>query len=483
MFPPSSFDPTSLILLFIGKDHPWLPLIILFTVVIQKWGTIKDMYHKTTLFGKTQYTLTGQIFTNIDDQYTYGHLNSSVWALIRYINNVTKENKELLSDAISFKLPLNEVFDNDDLVVIPASKSYIKLTPDIRCQIEINTQNRESARSEKACAIDVTTLSFTLSTTKQFNQITLFMNLVLKEYTEMIDNKNKSQLRICKPSFQKVCRDIDGEDMRYPNFIDFKTNKTFDNLFFDGKDELIKRIDSFVKRDKYNILGLPETLGLLFYGEPGTGKTSCIKAIAKYLDKHLIIVPMNQIKTKKRLEELFFSTKFGIPFDKRIYVFEEIDCNGWENIVKDRKLITENDVSHQETIVEQLTGVLAIGNDKDKKDKDKDNDDKLTLGAILEVIDGLVECPGRVIIMTTNHKEHLDPALLRPGRIDMEIQFKRLRHSHIAEIYKKWYGTYINSEEIRKIPDYKYTQAEISQLLFKYENEPDQFIKKITDHY
>jgi len=475
---PGSFDPTSLVLLLIGKDHPWLPIVILFTVVIQKWGQIKDMYNQTMLFGKTQYTLTGQIFTNIDDMYTYGHLNSSVWAIIKYINKVTKENKELLSSAISFKLPANEVFENDELVVIPSSKSKIQLTSDISCQIQINTQNRESSRSDKTCAIDVTNLSFTLSTTKQFNEITLFMNSILKEYTTMVDNKNKLQLRICKPQFQKGCRDMDGEDMRYPNFIDFKTNKTFDNLFFDGKDELIKRLDSFVKRNKYSVLGLPETLGLLFYGEPGTGKTSCIKAIAKYLDKHLIIVPMNQIKTKKRLEELFFSTKYGIPSDKRIYVFEEIDCNGWENIVKDRRISKDTEPEHKENIIEQISGTLVIETDKDKKDKD--NDDKLTLGAILEVIDGLIECPGRVIIMTTNHKEHLDSALLRPGRIDMEIQFKRLRHSHIAEIFKKWFEKSINYEDIRKIPDYKYTQAEISQLLFKYENDSKGFISEIT---
>jgi chaperone BCS1 len=474
---PGSFDPTSLVLLLIGKDHPWLPIVILFTVVIQKWGQIKDMYNQTMLFGKTQYTLTGQIFTNIDDMYTYGHLNSSVWAIIKYINKVTKENKELLSNAISFKLPANDVFENDELVVIPASKSKIQLTPDISCQIQINTQSRESSRSDKTCAIDVTTLSFTLSTTKQFTEITKFMGNILKEYTTMVDNKNKLQLRICKPQFQKGCRDIDGEDMRYPNFIEFKTNKTFDNLFFDGKDELLKRLDSFVKRDKYNVLGLPETLGLLFYGEPGTGKTSCIKAIAKYLDKHLIIVPMNQIKTRKRLEELFFTTKYGFPSDKRIYVFEEIDCNGWENIVKDRRLIKDSEPDHKENIVEQLSSTIVIETDKDKKDKD--NDDKLTLGAILEVIDGLVECPGRVIIMTTNHKDHLDPALLRPGRIDMEIQFKRLRHSHIAEIFKKWYGYSINYEDLRKIPDYKYTQAEISQLLFKYENDSKGFIDEI----
>jgi len=478
MLSPTSFDPTSLVLLFIGKDHSWLPLIILIIVVIQKWEQIKDIYYNTKLFGTRQYTLTGEIFTNIEFNITHGQLNSSIWAIIYYINKVTKENKELLSSAISFKLPVNEVFGKDEVVVIPASKSKINLTSDILCQIEITTKNRESSRGNNNCSIDIINLSFTLSTTKQFNTIIMFMDTIVQEYTKMVDFKNKAKLLIYKPKFRTTC--TDGEDM-YPSpfYVDFKTNKTFDNLFFDGKDELIKRLDSFVQRSKYDVLGLPETLGLLFYGEPGTGKTSCIKAIAKYLDKHLIIVPMNQIKTKKRLEELFFSASYRIPSDKRIYVFEEIDCNGWENVVKDRSFIKYIEPEHKENIIEKIVDGVNQVTELDKDKKYKDNDDKLTLGAILEVIDGLIECPGRVIIMTTNHKEHLDSALLRPGRIDIQIQFKRLRHCHIVEIFKKWYGTTICYDNIRKIPDYKYTQAEISQLLFKYENDSNGFLTEI----
>lgn len=435
------------------------------------------MYYNTKLFGTRQYTLTGQIFTNIEANVTYGRLNSSIWAIIYYINKVTKDNKELISTAIDFKLPANEVFEKDEVVVIPASKSKFKLTPDILCQIEITTQNRESSRGGNNSQIDIITLSFTLSTTKQFNTILMFINTIVQEYTKMVDCKNKAKLLIYKPTFRDIAG---GEDMYCPiRTVDFKTNKTFDNLFFDGKDELIERLNSFVKRNKYDVLGLPETLGLLFYGEPGTGKTSCIKAIANYLDKHIIIVPMNQIKTKKRLEELFFSKSYYcIPSDKRIYVFEEIDCNGWENIVKDRAFIKDIEPEHKENNIEKIGGG-SQDTELDKDTKYKDNDDKLTLGAILEAIDGLIECPGRVIIMTTNHKEYLDSALLRPGRIDIQIHFKRLRHCHIVEIFKKWYGTTICYDDIRKIPDYKYTQAEISQLLFKYENDSNGFLSEI----
>jgi ATP-dependent 26S proteasome regulatory subunit len=82
--------------------------------------------------------------------------------------------------------------------------------------------------------------------------------------------------------------------------------------------------------------------------------------------------------------------------------------------------------------------------------------------------------------MTTNHNDQIDSALLRPGRIDMQIEFKKLRPCHIAEIYKKWYGMDLEESYIDDITNYKYSQAEVSQLLFKYENDPKGFISEIT---
>ena len=47
--------------------------------------------------------------------------------------------------------------------------------------------------------------------------------------------------------------------------------------------------------------------------------------------------------------------------------------------------------------------------------------DRLTLAGVLNALDGIVDAPGRVIIMTTNHPEKLDPALIRPGRVDRHL--------------------------------------------------------------
>lgn len=478
---PGSFDPSSLLLLLLGKENSWIPFIAVFVVIFQKWNSINNFYNNLRLFGKTQYKVAGTFYTNIDENHSYGTLNGSFWALIRYINELVKADKTLLSNATNIKFPYNDVFKDSDVIVIPTSNSSIKLNKDINCTIEIQHQSRESGRSDKMCMIDSTTITFTLTTTKQFETIMKFMNTILEEHNTIVAAKHSNTKYIIKPTFSRRGIDSDISELSFPEMIPFKTSKTFDNLFFDGKEELITRLNTFINRDKYKVLGLPETLGLLFYGEPGTGKTSCIKAIAKYLDMSVIIVPMNKIKTKKRLEDLFFSDRISTPQDKRIYVFEEIDCNGWENIVRHRSLIKEEvtDDEQDNNLVDKITSVIK----PTKKKPNKEDEDKLTLGGILEVFDGLIECPGRIIIMTTNHKEHLDPALLRPGRTDMEIEFKKLRHTHISEIYKKWYGHDLDESKAEDIEDYKYTQAEISQLLFKYKNEPDLFIKEIKTTY
>lgn len=476
---PGSFDPSSLVLLLLGKDNSWIPFIAVFVVIFQKWNLIANFYKNIRLFNKTQYKVSGTFYTNIEESNTYGSLSNSLWALVRYVNNVVKADKALLSNATNVKFPYNDVFKSDDVIAIPTSNATLILTDDITCNIELEHQNREVNKSERSCMIDSTTITFTLTTNKTFETIMKFMTQIIAEHTKIVEAKHSNTKYVIKPTYSTRGIDSDITELTYPEMIPFKTSKSFDNLFFDGKEELIARLDTFVNRDKYKVLGLPETLGLLFYGDPGTGKTSCIKAIAKYLDMSLIIVPMNKIKTKKRLEELFFSDRISTPQDKRIYVFEEIDCNGWENIVRHRSLIKDEESNEdvaEGAFIDKIASAIKPGRPAVKKN----DDDKLTLGGILEVIDGLIECPGRIIIMTTNHKEHLDSALLRPGRIDMQIKFKKLRRCHIAEIYKKWYGSDLDEYKTEDIEDYKYSQAEISQLLFKYKDEPSQFIREIV---
>lgn len=77
-------------------------------------------------------------------------------------------------------------------------------------------------------------------------------------------------------------------------------HKTFDTLFFNDKNELLKLLGHFERKSgKYAVAGYPHKLGLLLHGPAGTGKTSLIKALANHLKRHIISVPLARIKTNQ----------------------------------------------------------------------------------------------------------------------------------------------------------------------------------------
>lgn len=154
-----------------------------------------------------------------------------------------------------------------------------------------------------------------------------------------------------------------------------KSDKKFNNLFFDNKQILIDRLDIFQNRqDLYKKVGIPHNLGLMFHGTPGCGKTSCIKAIANYLNRHILEINLSQIQDITDLQYIFYQDTFNntyIPIEKRIIIIEDIDC--MIDIVKQRS-DTEHDVNTAQDIdksiklndIENAIVDKIIGNDKKK---------------------------------------------------------------------------------------------------------------------
>jgi len=61
------------------------------------------------------------------------------------------------------------------------------------------------------------------------------------------------------------------------------------------------------------------------------------------------------------------------------------------------------------------------------------------MSSFLNILDGVQENPGRIIIMTTNHIRKLDPAIIRPGRIDMNLEFKPATPEIICQILEGYW--------------------------------------------
>ncbi|KAJ5387261.1 hypothetical protein N7509_009802 [Penicillium cosmopolitanum] len=170
--------------------------------------------------------------------------------------------------------------------------------------------------------------------------------------------------------------------------------------------------------------GIPYRRGYLLHGPPGTGKTSLCFAAAGLLRLKLYLL---NLKTNGLDEESMSSLFASLP-RRCIVLLEDIDTAG---ITKTRgKTVTPGD---NPAIPAPNTEISTEG------DFDESSKDTITLSGLLNVIDGVAASEGRILVMTTNHPDKLDPALLRPGRVDMSISFGYMSDNDIKELFASMY--------------------------------------------
>ena len=137
--------------------------------------------------------------------------------------------------------------------------------------------------------------------------------------------------------------------------FNFIQTKTFNNIFFVEKDDLVKKIKYFSNNeDSYRELVIPWCMGILLHGKPGTGKTSCIKAIASMTQRHIVDVALSKIKTQKELTDIFYNCKIngqGIPFHKRLFILDELYLI--INKIKDIKLKTNTNENNTDLFIKE----------------------------------------------------------------------------------------------------------------------------------
>ena len=103
-----------------------------------------------------------------------------------------------------------------------------------------------------------------------------------------------------------------------------------------------------------------------------------------------------------------------------------------------------------------------------KKSQPATND--LTLSFVLNVIDGIRETPGRVLIITSNHYNQLDKALTRPGRIDVTLEMKNASVQVIAEMYKHYFNERLPKSVRSQLRDNVLSPAAINNIRFDSRN-------------
>lgn len=209
-------------------------------------------------------------------------------------------------------------------------------------------------------------------------------------------------------------------------------NRPLESVVLEGETRglVVEDMERFLRvEDRYISLGVPYRRGYLFHGSPGTGKTSFCLALAAHFGLDVSILSLSD----EKLNDTSLAQILSVTPKRSILLLEDIDCL----YEKDR------------------TAKTAKG---------------LTLSGLLNALDGAQAQVGRVVIMTTNHIEALDNALIRPGRADLSVEFRLASLAQIEEMHKRFFPD--GSSQTRRafaeaIGHEKCSTAEIQGMLIK----------------
>jgi SpoVK/Ycf46/Vps4 family AAA+-type ATPase len=396
---------------------------------------------------------------------------------------------------------------NMDIFMVYQNKHF-KISDNIFVKTEISqddSTNKEDKINTKTDKITIHIYSYVYSV----NYLKKYVDEITEKYLMSI-KENRSNRKFIY--FLDKVKTTEEDESRLNCWREdiFESARTFNNIFFDGKKELLTKIDYFLQnRNWYYEKGIPYSMGIGLHGPPGTGKTSFIKALANYTNRHIIVMSFKTIKTKGQLEQFFFENRYNdknevnsISFDKKIIVFEDVDCIGDIILDRNHKKQPENNIRTDvnQTLNKTLTHVLSegintsitsseintLGNviqgisdlNEFKSVKIPSLEDPITLDDILNLWDGIRETPGRILVISSNHYNTLDPALIRPGRIDITHELSNASHNTIAEIYFHLFGTKIDKNILKQVKEYFYSPAELINIYVSYKNKGD-FIKRL----
>ena len=401
------------------------------------------------------------------------HDNILGQALLDFITN-NKNTTHVSYVRESFILNQKDVINIDEDIFARMTQS--SSADDLGNQGSVST-NMNSGAGSNGGQTAIVQIIEVYSFTKTTDQLRNFLDDIKQKYAINVKNKlgNKRYYFNMHPLMVPMDMDKRKDLSRLPpNFVfvmkHFQTNRKFSNLFGEHIEIIRNRVNFFCKNRKwYDEKGIPYTLGLLLSGAPGTGKTSTIKCLANETNRHICNVNLNNDMTKTQLENLFFNENLNImnpmtgqaetyciPLDQRIYVLEDVDCQS--DIVMERSLKNQKKSEKEDRDTDKA--VLEHYEDKHKVD----------LSFLLNLLDGVLENPGRIVIMTSNFPDTLDSALIRPGRIDVIAKFRNCSNTTIHQMLEFFYDTRLSEEDadrIRNLKEEIITPAEMSKVMFE----------------
>ncbi len=224
---------------------------------------------------------------------------------------------------------------------------------------------------------------------------------------------------------------FDAENELYTRGGNKTPAKGFDNIYTDetSKQHLISYIDKWKhSSDLFSSIGISHKLGILLYGEPGTGKTSISKTIAAYLGCNLYTVSLNKLKP--------------------------------EYISEFRQLADD----HENTVIllEDIDYVFG------KREQEFTQEQRVAGQALLQLLDGAENLPRTIFIATTNDIDSLDDAITRDGRFDLKINMTNIDRDTAGKMCKEFRLTEEQTNELLADEAFPINPAHLQNKAIQY---------------
>ena len=197
-------------------------------------------------------------------------------------------------------------------------------------------------------------------------------------------------------------------------------------MITEEKQQIFNKIDFFLNNKAYYIdRNKPYREGIILYGEPGCGKSHFILQLASKYGLNIYYFNLNTFNNDGEFVKAVM--QMNLP---GIMLIEDIDCVECAHS-RSKKYSSNNKIKD------------ALQNSKTSAEETNTNG--VSLSTILNVLDGLLSQDGQIVIITTNHIEQLDPALIRAGRFDTSIKLELLTISDIKDYVEMFYNIKITN--------------------------------------
>jgi len=192
-------------------------------------------------------------------------------------------------------------------------------------------------------------------------------------------------------------------------------------------EHIVKDVKDFISSPSwYRQRGVPYRRGWLLYGPPGCGKTSFITALAGELQYSICVLNLSdRAMSDDRLQH-----RLADAPENSIILLEDIDAAFVSREIKEKSL----DPVEAEKLKINESAYQGLN--------------RLTFSGLLNAIDGVTSTEGRIVFMTTNYVDRLDPALIRPGRVDLKQYIGHSSHGQCIKMFSNFYP-----DEVQKNPE------------------------------